>query len=352
MYKCEYDGKCLACDFYGRCTFREKTIFNKTELPKYENTLWGRCIHKNSKHCHNCKLYRDCVVERGLPYREFELSNVIYNKFPNSDYDEIVFYKETFRHLVDSENLTNEDVDRKRLLRLGDDGIYEPIDDDFSIAALQRSIRNATKRSLDTFYGYAQSNDWEHFGTLTFSPEAVDRYDIDATKSLYSEFQRWCKRKSPDMKLLAVPEWHKKEVNGKRALHLHFLASNIRFNLVSAQNPETGAYLYGNFGEPLFNIKDWSYGFSSLAIIPPENNYARVTHYMKKYITKSMNIGYNAKRFYHTRNLLFKNKHIFLYDSQDELEQDASAMGLVKVKEDERRIVYRKILNDKEIENE
>ena len=346
MYKCEYDGKCLVCEFYGRCKFLEKAVFVKTEFPKYENTIWGQCAYKNTKKCFSCENYRDCILERGLPFRQFELSNVIYNKFPNSDYDEIVFYKETFRHLIDSENLASENVDRKKLLRRDDDGVYIPVSDDFTIAKLQRSIRNASKRSLDTFYGYAQSNDWEYFGTLTFSDEIVDRYDVDATKALYSEFQRWCKRKSPDMKMLAVPEWHRKEIDGKRALHLHFLASNIRFTLVPARNSKTGAYLYGNFGEPLFNIQDWKNGYSSLAIIPPDNNYARVANYMKKYITKNMNIGYNAKRFYHTHNLLFKNKFILHYASYDELENDISALGLEKIKEDNIRIVYRRLHKD------
>ena len=343
MYKCQYDGKCLACDFYGRCKFQEKTTFDKVELPKFAGTIWGDCLFKNSKRCDSCEQYKACVVVRGLPYREFELCNVVFNKFPNQDYDEIVFYKDGFRRLIDSENLDKEAVDRKRMLKLGTDGIYEPIDDDFSISALQRSIRNSSKRSLDTFYGYVNANDWEYFGTLTFSSEVVDRYDIDATKALYSDFERWCKRKSPDMKMIAVPEFHKKEIDGKRALHLHFLASDIRFNLVLAQNPKTGAYLYGNFGEPLFNIQDWTYGYSSLAIIPSDNNTARVANYMKKYITKNMNIGYNAKRFYHTRNLLFKNKHYLLYSSEAELQNDVSAMGLKKFKEDDVRIVYRRL---------
>ena len=344
MYKCEYDGKCLACDFYGRCKLQEKATFEKFELPKYVNTIWGRCAYKNSQQCESCMQYRACIVERGLPYREFEFCDVVFNIYPNGKYNEIVYYKKPFRRLVDSENLDKQDIDRSRKMRLTDCGLYEAIVDDFTISDLQRSIRNARKRSLDTFYGYVNANEWEYFGTLTFSPEVVDRYDMEATKALYSEFQRWCKRKSPDMKMIAVPEWHKREENGKRALHFHFLASNIRFNLVSARNEKTGAYVYGTFGEPLFNIVDWHGGYSSLAIIPPDNNTARVSNYMKKYITKEGNIAYNAKRFYHTRNLLFKNKYYLQYTSLEEVEAEAIAMGMEKVKDNDRRVVFRQVI--------
>ena len=229
----------------------------------------------------------------------FEKKNVIINVFPDSDKIEVLNYKEPFNHLVESENLTADD--RQRMLKKNLQGEYEPVSDDFLIQDLQRSIRSASKRSKDSFYGYAQANDW-----------------------------------SPDVKMLMVPERHK-----DGALHFHGLMSDIEFNLIPAKDLHTEKPIYSATGAPLFSIKDWKNGLSTLAVIPPEDNYARVVNYLEKYINKDGNIGYNQKRYFRTRNLLFKNKSI-LYCEENELSEIISSLGLVPVKDTDRMVVYRK----------
>lgn len=334
-FTCKNDGRCLICSYYGKCSFGLKRKFEETELFKYADTLWGRCATKNNtEYCTTCPNYKACRLERGLEYREYAMKNVVINVYPDSNKIEVLRYKKPFRHLVEAENL--DPVDRQRLLEKNVKGEYEPVSDDFTIQALQRSIRSASKRSKDNFYGYAQANDWEYFVTLTFSPEVVDRSDDAAVIHLWSEFQRWCKRKSPDCKMLMIPERHE-----KGEIHFHGLMSDIALTLTPATNAKTGEPLYSRTGFPLFNIKDWTNGFSTLAIIPKEDNYRRVVNYMEKYISKDGNIGYNQKRFFRTRNLLFKNKSILLYDDC-EFEDFIKSLGLEEVKDSDRMTVYRK----------
>lgn len=339
-YDCKLDGRCLICNRFGKCTLGLKAKFVKEDYSKYRGSLWDLCKNKNiDKYCESCVNLKECRLQRGLEWRLFEKKNVIINVFPDSDKIEVLNYKEPFNHLVESENLTADD--RQRMLKKNLQGEYEPVSDDFLIQDLQRSIRSASKRSKDSFYGYAQANDWWYFITLTFSPEIVDRYDDLAVKKLYSDFQRWCSRKSPDVKMLMVPERHK-----DGALHFHGLMSDIEFNLIPAKDPHTEKPIYSATGAPLFSIKDWKNGLSTLAVIPPEDNYARVVNYLEKYINKDGNIGYNQKRYFRTRNLLFKNKSI-LYCEENEFSEIISSLGLVPVKDTDRMVVYRK----KEVEN-
>ena len=331
---CSENGRCLSCEKYGKCKLREKADFERREREKLKTTVWWQCRHKNvESECAVCPNYKQCVTERGLPFRSYALRNVVINIHKNGEV-ELLQYKRPFHYLEECANLDREDIDRQRMLKKVRDGVYEPVSDDFTISALQRSIRNAGKRSKDTFMGYAKNNDWEYFITLTFSPEVVNRYDDNAVKSLYSEFQRWCVRRSPDVKMLIVPERHK-----DGAIHLHGLVSCIEFDLILYLD-KNGNQVYSKCGSPLFRIKNWTFGLSTLAIIPPDDNYARVCNYIQKYISKEGNIGYNAKRFYHTRNLDFKNKGIYLCDDAEIAELVAS-LGLCAFKDSDKMTVYR-----------
>ena len=335
------DHKCLACPDYLHCPDLEKARFDLLRLEALKGTVWYSCPYKNlDRFCVHCEKRKQCLTERGLPYRSYQSRNAVLNVFPDRESNELIVYKRSFHYLEDSENLP--EIDRGHMLEQNQEGIYEPIREDFTVEALQRSLRNGGKRAMDSFYGYAKSNDWEYFVTLTFDQKIVDRYDDQAVKECYSEFQRWCKRRSPDVRMLMVPERHKKEDGSfRRALHFHGLISNIHFDLELAKDLKTGEYLYTKLGDSLFHIKDWEYGYSTLAILPTDENHARVVNYLQKYINKETNVGYCQKRFYHTRNLNFKNKDILLLDSFGE-EDLVEALGLELVKENDKMKVYRK----------
>lgn len=99
--------------------------------------------------------------------------------------------------------------------------------------------------------------------------------------------------------------------------------------------------MFCQFGSPLLNIRNWTNGFSTLAVIPKEQNYERVVNYISKYISKGNGAGYCQKRFYHTRNLNFKNKSI-IFVKDDEIFLLAAQLGLECVKENDKMLVFRK----------
>ncbi len=330
-FKCINGFKCLLCERFGNCAI----LNDIKDRERLKQTIWYNCEDKYRRgYCATCERVKECRLERGLEYRKYTDKNIIINTFPDSDKVEILYYKKPFLHLEESENL--DIVDRHYMLEKNKKGEYVPVDDGFSVQALQRSIRCASKRSKDKFYGYAKANDWDYYVTLTFSPEIVNRYDDNAVKALWTEFQRYCKRKSSDVKMLMVPERHK-----DRAIHFHGFISNISFDLELAQDAHTGKYLYTKVGTPLFSIKDWKYGFSFLDILPKEGNYDRVCNYIQKYISKDGNLDYCQKRFYHTQNLMFKNKSIF-YGTDDELNEMIKSLGLEPVKDTDKMIIFRK----------
>jgi len=286
------------------------------------------------------------LLERGYEYREYETSNVILNVFKNSNDTELLYYKTPFKHLIDTENLY--DIEKSRMLGLNENGIYEPLNDDFNIQSLQKSIKCAVKRAKDSFYGYAKSNSWDYFVTLTFDKKIVDRYDDTAVKKLYSEFQRWCKRKNPDVKILIVPERHKRDKQHLQgAIHFHGFISNIDFALVPFADPKTGELKQTCTGALLYSLTEWKNGIATFAVLPKDGNYAAAVNYMNKYISKSDSTGYCQKRYYRTRNLDFKNKSV-MYAKEFELNELVKELGLTQVKDNDKMIVFRKSAQQEE----
>ena len=285
------------------------------------------CTQKGN-FCRFCKDYAECQKAQGLPYRKWEKANIIINKYPDGSF-ELTRYKRDFDYMFEAGNLPAVDRVRK-MIKEGD--YWVPVDG-FEISDIQASIKSSSKRAKDTLYGYVLANDWEYWITLTFSPDVVNRYDDMAVKHLWSEFQRACKRKSPDCKILAIPERHK-----DGALHFHVLMSDISLTLIPAIDKD-GKPMYTEFGDIIFNVKDWDFGFSTAVVLPKENNNLRVANYLVKYITKDGNIDYNAKRFYHTQNLKFKNKTI-AYLTEEEFASSEFKSGIRKIKDNDRMEVW------------
>lgn len=269
-------------------------------------------------------------------------ANTIINNHANGIL-EVIKYKRTFKVL--SEQVGTDDIDRERLLKL-EDGVLVKARDEIEISQIQRSIRNSNKRALDTFHGYAMSNIWDYFLTLTFSPDVVDRNDDIAVKALWGKFQDNCKKKHPNVNIICVPERHKpcaKYPNG--ALHFHALVAGVKFNLLPQYGKNNEALFFQN-GTQKYGLVDWEYGFSQVAVIPKDDNYLKLSFYLAKYITKDGNIGYNQKRYYRTRNLAFKEKGIFNLNN-DIIEDLVKCNNLEKIKDNARFTVYRTCINPK-----
>lgn len=162
---------------------------------------------------------------------------------------------------------------------------------------------SATKNRI---YKIARSNMWDWFITLTFDRTRTDSSEYNMivhrlTKFLNNVQQRKC----PNLKYLIVPELHK---DGKH-YHFHGLlanADNMHF-AYSGRDDKTG--------NPIFNIHDWSWGFTTATRIKDS---ARASSYITKYITKDTeNVIKEKKRYYCSRNIDRAEEIIELLDEED-----------------------------------
>lgn len=156
---------------------------------------------------------------------------------------------------------------------------------------MEHCLNQALKRTKNAIYYIARSNEWDYFITLTFNREIVDSSDYDVVVKKVMTFLNNLKtRKCPDLKYLIVPEFHADGLH----YHLHGLLSNTG----NMQFVDSGHRT--NDGMIIYNILDWSYGFTTATKI---DDTGRVSSYITKYITKqTCSILKNKKRYYASRN--------------------------------------------------
>lgn len=161
---------------------------------------------------------------------------------------------------------------------------------------------SATKNRI---YKIARSNEWNWFITLTFDRTRTDSSEYNMIvyrlKIFLNHLQQ---RKCPNLKYLIVPELHE----DKAHYHFHGLianADNMRF-AYSGHDDKTG--------NPIFNILDWSWGFTTATRIKDS---ARASSYITKYITKDTeNVIKEKKRYYCSRNVERAEENYFMYDEE------------------------------------
>ena len=275
-----------------------------------------------------------------------KIFNVIKNDF--KDFTEIVYYKKPF--LVTYGNLEridedtgeliikNSNVDKSRKFELID-GVAVQKSTNIDINKMQHTIKTSRKRALDNLFGYVLSNNWKYWLTITFSPKFVNRNIDEEIKSKYKLFCEKLKYYCPDSTYISVPERHE-----KGALHFHILLGNCDLSkfMKKAKNKKTNE-LIKSFGKQVYNLKLFDWGFST--IVETDSNNLNIANYMAKYMVKDFgNIGYNKKSFYHSKNLIFKNKELLLYTDKDIFKDNFLNDLLVEnniYKENENIIVYR-----------
>jgi hypothetical protein len=279
-----------------------------------------------------------------LKIKNTQFYNVCYNNF--LDLEEIIIYKEmkilTTGNYDYIDNSTGEivglnlNIDRSRKW-VEDSGILKPIKDSATIDNLTRSLKCSKKRSLDNIFGYALSNKFDYFITLTFSPEFVDRDNNEDIKYHWKLFRQKLQYLFNDVKILAIPEKH--PTSGK--LHLHCLVGNCNLKqwLVKAYNPHTGKPLKSK-GKQVYNLELFDFGFSTVVCL--DNNSLRVANYLSKYVVKDFGtLGYNSKSYYNTYNLDFKDKKLSFFGTKELTEFYNNNKEFV-YKETKDFIVYRK----------
>jgi len=139
-------------------------------------------------------------------------------------------------------------------------------------------------------YGRARNNlfdlltctlDFDCFVTLTCSPKEVDRHDY---KEIVRRLGVWLDNRVRRNGLIyaLVPELHK-----DGAVHFHGLMNFDKLKTVRAINPYNKCEMSDDKGRPIYNISDYTMGFTTVIPISGSNARIATALYCFKYITKS-----------------------------------------------------------------
>ena len=177
----------------------------------------------------------------------------------------------------------------------------------------------ARRRARIAVYDLTMSNpQLDTFITLTYAPEAVgDKADYAECYAKLRPFLSNSVQRA-GLAYVGVPELTK-----KGDVHFHFLANSSALKLERARHPRSGRAL-SRKGSPIYNVTNWSVGFSTAQIVTARSEgadaHTATCKYLTKYMTKSTEkIG---GRYYLSGGEL--RRPIYVYgESEDEFfEQD------------------------------
>ena len=147
----------------------------------------------------------------------------------------------------------------------------------------QRSLEESKRRARSKVRDIALCNQFDYMFTWTLDGDVVDRYDPQAVyKKMRGFLSNATQRK--DFTYVCIPEYHAlKDGEKKPAIHFHGLCSLGQVKIAPALLP-SGDQRHDKAGRPVFNMTDWSLGFSTC--VPLDANYEKAVSYITKYITK------------------------------------------------------------------
>lgn len=166
----------------------------------------------------------------------------------------------------------------------------------------------SASQSKNRIYNIARSNTWDWFITITFDREKIDssNYGLAIEKMTYF-LNNVRKRHCPAMKYLIVPELH---ADGEH-FHFHGLLAyvdELHFSF-------SGHYTRGRNSQPIFNILDWCFGFTTATRIQDSG---RASSYITKYITKDCVAHLKEKnRYICSRNVNRAKPEFMVQDEED-----------------------------------
>lgn len=157
---------------------------------------------------------------------------------------------------------------------------------------LERSLRRTKKRISD----YILCNRFELFVTFTF---AENRQDVNEKRRQMSDWLKNQRNRNGKFDYLIVPEFHK----DKQSLHFHALFYGYCGSIAKSINLNTGKIVTQK-GQPVYTLPEYTLGFSNAKrIILSDDSSSRLSHYVKKYITKDMPIFFNKQRYWASKGL-------------------------------------------------
>ena len=267
--------------------------------------------------------------------------NVVTNQFKN--FTEFIYYKNSF---IYKKGTVEQDIQRNRKFKYDEEGNLCKVIPTAVYNDLLISFIKSSKRAKDNFYGYAFSNDWKYFITLTVNPNKYGKSD-KARKRYLANALKLVKYYDKEAKYLGVWERHHNTKYGgenNETLHFHFLANfEIKESLLPAVNNKTNIPITSKTGRPIYNFaeKYWKYGFSTVVPIESDKeSQEKVVSYLCKYMIKNQDFQYNARRFYRSRNLSFKDKKVLFVVYSEVIDMFDSLFAKF-IKENEKMIIYR-----------
>lgn len=148
----------------------------------------------------------------------------------------------------------------------------------------ERSLEESKRRAKSKVRDIALCNQFSHMFTWTLDGEQIDRYDpVAIYKKMRGILSNMTQRKN--FTYVCIPEYHTlKDGEEKPAIHFHGLCNLGEVRIVPSINPE-GHQRTDSSGRPIFNMIDWTLGFSTC--VPLDDDYEKAVNYVVKYITKA-----------------------------------------------------------------
>lgn len=147
-------------------------------------------------------------------------------------------------------------------------------------------------RARNCFEDIGRNNDFTLFFTLTFDPAKVDSFDVNEVKRYVKAFFSNLVQRN-NANYIAIGEHHK---SGR--IHLHgFMNGDIKLvdsgkvRIMGHKRPiskETAirCKIPESEWHTVYNMPQWKYGFSTVIKFDTDKDKARLSGYMRKYVTK------------------------------------------------------------------
>lgn len=153
---------------------------------------------------------------------------------------------------------------------------------ELSEAELLDNLARASRRAkVNAFDAILCNRDLDTFATFTFNPEAIS--DRTAYDQCYDALAPWLSNRVQrrGLKYIIAPERHE-----KGGIHFHMICNGDALRMERARSAKTGRALSHN-GNPLYNVTDWSFGFTSAEVIRcADADRDAVAKYIFKYMGK------------------------------------------------------------------
>lgn len=159
----------------------------------------------------------------------------------------------------------------------------------------ERAAISSKYRAKREVRDIAMCNRFDWFMTWTLDGNIIDRYGVEGIRKAVLT---WLKNASyrKNFQYLIIAERHK-----DGAIHFHGLCNLGDVRIVQATNPHSGQPIYTKNGQPVYNMQDWKYGFSTC--IPIDGNYERTCNYLTKYFEKDFSKIF-GKWYFSSRDLV------------------------------------------------